>query len=161
MNKFIALFKKVNGLNVLKQYARAHMLFFALFQTLLNGFSKKSLETVRLTVNNRILIKLRKKYRSFINEYLINHQTDSLEYRHSNKVWICWLQGIENAPDLVQKCYASLHKNLEEKEIILLTEDNYKKSVDIMKQRLNFLQADQYRIDLDEKTGKIILAGKQ
>lgn len=38
-----------------------------------------------------------------------------------------------------------------------LIEDNYKKSVDIMKQRLNFLQADQYRIDLDEKTGKIVL----
>ena len=38
-----------------------------------------------------------------------------------------------------------------------LTVDNYKKVVEIMKERLKFLQTDQYRLDLDEKTGKIIL----
>ena len=38
-----------------------------------------------------------------------------------------------------------------------LNTDNYKKVVDIMKKRLEFLQADQYRIDLDENTGKILL----
>lgn len=38
-----------------------------------------------------------------------------------------------------------------------LTEGNYEKVVAIMKQRLNFLQADQYRLDLDKKSGKIVL----
>lgn len=38
-----------------------------------------------------------------------------------------------------------------------LNEFNYKKSVDIMKKRLNFLQTDQYNLDLDTKTGKIVL----
>lgn len=38
-----------------------------------------------------------------------------------------------------------------------LTEENYEKVVSIMKQRLNFLKADQYKIDLDKKSGKIVL----
>ena len=38
-----------------------------------------------------------------------------------------------------------------------LTKENYEKVIEIMKQRLNFLQADQYKLDLNKKTGKIML----
>lgn len=38
-----------------------------------------------------------------------------------------------------------------------LTEDNYEKVVQIMKKRLEFLKVNQYSIDLDRKTGKIVL----
>lgn len=38
-----------------------------------------------------------------------------------------------------------------------LTAQNYKQVVKIMKERLKFLKTDQYEIDLDEKTGKIVL----
>ena len=128
MKKFIQLFNKVGGIEVLKQYCRAHVLFFAIFQTILQGFSKKSLEIVRLSVNNKILGKLRRKYRPFIKEYLKKEQMD-LVRKQSNIVWVCWLQGMENAPELVQKCYESLQENLLGKEIVLLTEDNYRNYV--------------------------------
>ena len=36
----------------------------------------------------------------------------------SNKIWICWFQGIENAPELVKACYNSVLKNYKDKEII-------------------------------------------
>ena len=39
----------------------------------------------------------------------------------------------------------------------VLTEENYEKTVKILKDRLEFLQADQYSLDLDKKTGKIVL----
>ena len=53
-------------------------------------------------------------------------------------------------------------KDYTKKEVLVNEEeslnlDNYKKVVKIMKERLKFLRADQYRIDLDEKTGKIVL----
>ena len=38
-----------------------------------------------------------------------------------------------------------------------LTVENYEKTVKIMKKRLSFLKADQYKIDLDKNTGKIVL----
>lgn len=122
MKKFLRLFQKVGGKEVLKQYLRAHVLLFALVQTLLNGFSKKSLEIVRLAVSNRILCKLRKKYRKFIS----NFQASQLPRQNSDKVWVCWLQGMDSAPELVQRCYASLQEQLSDRQIILLTEDNYR-----------------------------------
>ena len=127
MKKFLALFNKVGGKELLKQYLRAHVLLFALVQILLQGFSRKSLEIVRLSVNNRILCKLRKKYSKFIREFKAAVQPG--ERKQSNKVWVCWLQGMEQAPELVQKCYASLQNHLKDRQIILLTEENYRQYV--------------------------------
>lgn len=136
MKQFIAIFNKVGGMEILRQYWRSHVLLFALVQTALLGFRKKALEIVRLAVNNRILCKLRKKNRRFIAEY----QAPQLPRQRSNKVWVCWLQGMENAPDLVQKCYASLRENLTDRQIILLTEDSYRNYV-------NFPEHIQRKID--------------
>ena len=124
MKKFIALFKKVGGKTVLKQYLHAHVFLFAMVQTLLQGFSKKGLEIVRLSVSNKILCKLRKKYRRFIRDFK-SSRPDAPQCR-SNKVWVCWFQGLEQAPPLVQQCFRSLQENLPDREVILLTEENYR-----------------------------------
>lgn len=125
MKRIIQLFNKVDGMEILRQYCRAHVLVFALVEAIILGFSKKSLEIVRLAVSNRILGKLRKRYGCFIKKYL-STEPCGLKRQRSKKVWICWLQGIEEAPELVKKCYQSLHGNLQDKEIILLTERNYR-----------------------------------
>lgn len=39
-------------------------------------------------------------------------------------IWVCWLQGIENAPKLVQKCVASMHQLAGEYKVVELTESN-------------------------------------
>lgn len=125
MNQFIKLFKKVGGKQVLKQYWHARVLLFSLIETLLLGFSKKSLEIVRLAVNKKILDKLRKQYTGYINQYKAdNSKILNRESNKSNYVWVCWLQGIENAPEIVKRCYASLEENIKGKEIILLTSEN-------------------------------------
>lgn len=127
MKKFLALFEKVGGKEILRQYWQCHVLLFAMIQTLLQGFSKKSLEIVRLSVNNRVLKKLRKKYRKAVSQFQAQYEPQPRQ--QSNKVWICWLQGMENAPALVQKCYRSMQENLTDREIILLTEENYRNYV--------------------------------
>ncbi len=124
MKKFLAIFNKVGGKEILRQYWQAHVLLYALVQTALQGFSKKGLEIVRLSVNNRIIGKLRKKYRKSIAQFQAQYVPQP--QTRSNKVWVCWLQGIENAPELVQNCYRSLQENLTDREIILLTEENYR-----------------------------------
>lgn len=127
MKRFLQLFNKVGGKEVLKQYLRGRVFFYAMFQTLLNGFTKKSLEIVRLAVNNKLLKRLRKKNRKFIAQF--RQETAEAPKARSNKVWVCWLQGIEQAPPLVQRCYRSLQENLPDREVILLTEDNYREYV--------------------------------
>lgn len=69
MKEFKKIFKKVNGIEILKQYCMAHVILFSLLETAILGLSRKSLEIVRLAVDNRIYCKLKKKYKRFISEY--------------------------------------------------------------------------------------------
>ena len=127
MKKFMALFKKVGGGQVLRQYLRGGVLIYSLVQTAILGFSKKALELVRLGVTHKIVSRLRRKYRRTITEF--KRKTAQGERVRSNKVWVCWLQGMEQAPELVQFCYKSLQSNLPDREIVLLTEENYRNYV--------------------------------
>ena len=127
MSEFSKIFKKVNGGKVLKEYAQSHVLFHALAMTALEGTSKKSLEIVRESVSNKIVKRLRKQYAPFIAEFKKGDaERVKLPHEHSKKVWVCWLQGMEEAPFIVKKCYQSLLDNLNDCEIVLLTDENYK-----------------------------------
>lgn len=68
---------------------------------------------------------IEKRYEKIIKEDIIPNKIIK-----NNIIWVCWFQGIKNAPELVQICYHSLLKNLSiEYKIILLTEENMKKYV--------------------------------
>ena len=140
MEQFRKIFKKVGGWDVLRQYARAHVLFYALFMTLMCGFTKKSLEIVRIAVNNKIYKKLYRSNKRFIADYLKaaekaekTEKTDKIKDNkdvaadgdHPKIIWTAWLQGIENAPEIVKVCHESVKKNIKGYEIIVITEDNY------------------------------------
>lgn len=49
----------------------------------------------------------------------------------SNKVWWCWLQGEENCPPLQKACLESLRKNLQDRDIIVITNDNLYEYIDM------------------------------
>lgn len=87
------------------------------------GKDTKALEILRLSAQYKIKKNLEKKYKKKIDEFQSNYADDKL-HESSNKVWICWFQGLENAPVLVKKCYESLKQNLTDREIILITSDN-------------------------------------
>jgi len=63
---------------------------------------------------------LYKKYKFVIDNGVNNTRSSE----KSNKVWICWFQGLENAPELVKCCVSSVKKNFSDKEIIILSEEN-------------------------------------
>jgi len=42
----------------------------------------------------------------------------------SDKVWICWFQGLDQAPELVKACVESVRRNLPDREIIIITNEN-------------------------------------
>lgn len=39
-------------------------------------------------------------------------------------IWVCWLQGEDNMPDIVKACYRSLKNNSNGHNVILITKDN-------------------------------------
>lgn len=113
--------QKVGGKKLLKQYFKSGVLHTAIFDIFKYGTSQKGLELLRLDIQFKIYRKLKKKFGYILDEY---NEDKYVERKQSNKVWVCWFQGIENAPLLVQRCYHSLQKHLKDREIILITDDN-------------------------------------
>lgn len=124
MSKIREYFEKAGGMKLIKQWAKLRVLHIAIIQFLLLGTSKKSLELLRNVINLKVQRKLRKKYKSILEEC---DKIDATNLKHeSNKtVWIFWWQGIENAPLLVKRCYQSVKSNLRDWDIKVLSKDNY------------------------------------
>lgn len=60
-----------------------------------------------------------------------NNKTETQQKEYKHTIWQMWLQGEENAPDVVKKCFASVRKFHPEHNIIIVTQDNFKDYVDI------------------------------
>ena len=125
------LFNKAGGLNTIKNYTRAGVLPYMVMQVLLTGKSATSLEMMRNGIQLKLKQKLRKRYIDVLKKFDYLYDADVFPMKKSNKVWVCWMQGMEQAPALVKRCYRSLLENLPDKEIVLLTEENLSKYVQI------------------------------
>ncbi len=64
---------------------------------------------------------LRKRFLPFVG------QCEKREQKPAAKdyVWVCWFQGMENAPDIVKACHDSMQHWLDGKELIVITRENY------------------------------------
>jgi len=49
----------------------------------------------------------------------------------SNYVFTCWLQGEENAPELVKACFKSMREQLKGKQLVVITSKNLKEYTDM------------------------------
>ncbi len=123
MSDLKATFEKQGGFKLIKQYWQSGAFFTAVGEFLLLGKNRTALEILRLATHLKAKQKLKKQYISILKEFDKNYK-DELTHEQSKKVWVCWFQGIENAPDLVQICYQSLQENLKDREIILITLEN-------------------------------------
>jgi hypothetical protein len=48
-----------------------------------------------------------------------------------NKIWVCWLQGIETAPPVVQQCVRSIKSHYTNEEVILLDGANISQYINV------------------------------
>lgn len=117
-------FAKQGGMKLIKQYLKAGALPVALGEFILLGKSRTALEILRLAVQLKTRKRLEKKYRKTLEAFDRNYVKREHQ-ETSKKVFICWLQGIEHAPQLVQRCFESVKQNLTDREVILITKDNF------------------------------------
>ena len=74
----------------------------------------------------------------FINSYLKWKDNDQYvavgkneSVRTNKTIWVYWKQGLDNAPDLVKKCVASVYKNAGSYDVIALDEKNLSQYIDL------------------------------
>lgn len=64
-------------------------------------------------------LKYQKKYQNLLAEGV-----PAVERANSDRVWFLWLQGMDEAPELVRACYRSLMEHLPDRRVTVLTHDN-------------------------------------
>ena len=83
----------------------------------------KRMEAYRKLLNE-VESKLRKEYTPLLIQKEKEYSNVSMKLDAPRRIWFCWLQGMENAPELVKVCYESLCKNITDREIVVLTNEN-------------------------------------
>ncbi len=116
------LFEKAGGKKVLKQYLLTGMWWRGLLQLMAAGISVKGLEIFRHTANLRVYLYIKKRYWKEFDR--IDSKKFEGKREYCNKVWVCWFQGMEQAPLLVRHCYEQMKRNLKNEEIVLITGEN-------------------------------------
>lgn len=79
------------------------------------------------SVKYDIYSKLKKKYSKYVGKTSFKQYPGD----ESEKVWVCWFQGIENAPEIVQNCIKSLKYHIKDREIVFLNKGNIKDYVNL------------------------------
>ena len=95
-----------------------------------NGFKEPESVKKRLVKKHKIMLDfLEKKYKDFWHSYKFTTVLPDCEENLRNKIWVCWWQGIENAPEIVKACVNSIKRFSGEYEVLCITEENYKQYV--------------------------------
>lgn len=80
---------------------------------------------------DKIVVKyLKKTYSNFINNYTPKYIPPKKHFDKS-PVFVCWLQGEENAPVIVEKCINSIRRHVKNHPIVLISEKNLGEYIDI------------------------------
>lgn len=120
----------MNGkISILKNKISDHMLLGSVYDNIMmkvkyNQGKLSFLYNVMVAQKHRMLYykKLKKKY---FNKCIENRPWENKEKKQNkDTIWFCWLQGLDNAPLIVKRCYESLQRNINDKKIVVLNENN-------------------------------------
>ena len=92
-----------------------------------NGFREPDSVRQRLIKKHEIMLDyFEKTIGDFFDGYNYDEMLLNTDVSLSECIWICWWQGVDNAPNIVKRCIESIKKNSGNHRVIVITEDNYK-----------------------------------
>lgn len=92
-----------------------------------NGYKEPESVKNRLMRKHQIVIDfLEDKFKDYWADYQVQESVPDCDKKLRNKIWICWWQGIDNAPEIVKTCVESIKRNAGKYEVIVITDDNCK-----------------------------------
>lgn len=130
-HKLSARFKQFGGIKLVVVYARLGVLL-----PIVNGFfqcllKRQSFKGIYPKILKKIEPFLIGKYEPVLKERKNYYLMERLEHQRSCIVWFCWLQGIDNATELVHVCYESMKRHLSERKIIVIDANNWKEYIEL------------------------------
>ncbi len=117
------------SLEAVKNKLEDHMLLDAIYDRAMMKTRYKDgklsfLYNVMVAQKHRMLFYKMLK-RKYLKKCVAHPEWESREkINHSDTIWMCWLQGFDNAPLVVKRCVESVQKNIPDKKLVLLDENN-------------------------------------
>ena len=137
IKRVLVRFHQWGGIRLVKEYARLGVLS-PISKTFLRCLVKKRpFKLVNETIHRELENFLTEKYSDVLRERKAYYAKQEIVHSHCNYVWFCWLQGLEQAPPIVQACYRSLKNNLTDREIKVIDEKNWREYVELPKHIVN------------------------
>lgn len=140
-NKLITRYRQFGGIKLIWEYAKLGLLWSVLKAGVKCLVKRQSFKQIYPVVLKKVEPMLMAKYGHIVHEFKSLKVQDFVHQR-SNIVWWCWLQGIEQAPEIVKACYNSLQKHLVQEfkvqgvqgyEIKVIDGENWKEYVELPK----------------------------
>jgi len=150
LDRLIVRFRQFGGMRLVWEYAKMGVLWVGVKEVIRCAIKGRSFKCVYPVVTKRVDEKLITLYGNgndngngnfepaqHLNS--LNHDASAeesnqceaqLELPPDGVVWFCWLQGMENAPELVKACLRSIKRNVTE-DVVVLDEKNYGKYVEL------------------------------
>lgn len=129
-NKLATRFKQFGGFRLVVEYAK-----LGVIGAVAKGFfrclvKRQSFKQIYPEVLWRMEPFLIDKYAPVVSSFKLQVSGD-LEHKRSKLIWFCWLQGIDQAPEIVKACYNSLKRHLTDREIKIIDIENWKDYVEL------------------------------
>ena len=106
--KLTSRFRQFGGLRLVREYAKLGVLGIgvkAFFRCLVK---RESFKGIYPEILKKVEPFLEQKYAPVVQEFKKSSSSSRFEHKRNKVVWFCWLQGMEDAPDIVRVCYHSL-----------------------------------------------------
>lgn len=119
---------KIN-LSKIKYKLKDHMLIGSIYDNFMLKF-KYNDEKLAFNYNVMMGQKHRMLYYKSLKKKYYNLCTSERNWEKAHKnnnsdiIWICWMQGMDNAPELVKRCFESVKKAFPDKQLIVIDETN-------------------------------------
>lgn len=103
-----------------------------------NGYSEPPKVRSRLIRKHEaVMCYLEKLMGDYVKSYDFCTSVPDVPEAMKNKIWMCWWQGIENAPEIVRACISSVQRHSADREVIIVTNDNVDKYVSFPQWMIN------------------------
>lgn len=132
-SKLISRYRQFGGKRLVFEYFKIGALWPAVMASLRCLVKRLSFKAIYPEILKEVEPYLIERYSPIIQEFKRSkvQEIKGLEHKRCKLVWFCWLQGLENAPEIVHACYNSLKRNLPDREITIIDNENWKEFVDL------------------------------
>lgn len=130
--KLISRYKQFGGFRLVIEYTKLGVLGTVAKEFFRCLVKRQSFKQIYSEVLRKIEPYLIERYSPIVQEFK-GSRNSNLEHKRSELIWFCWLQGIEQAPEIVKACHNSLKQHLTDREIKIIDSGNRKDYVELPK----------------------------